>query len=175
MKLPGTLLSILMAVLAHHAIAQTKEDKFQVVSWLDGKWEGTLNFKIFREKDLRDEVQLTIEGVRDGDKAKLAYTYYKDGNIVREGDGEVLADDDESTFLFNDRWSIAGFDKTNQAYEIILISEGRDNKKRATLKRTIIISEDELIIRRDVKYKKSSHFFNRHVYSLKKVSQYSTY
>ncbi|MEM9858851.1 MAG: hypothetical protein AAF843_15940, partial [Bacteroidota bacterium] len=115
-------------------------------------------------------VDLQIDGKRKGDEVTLKYTYFNNGEIVREGSDKVVADDNTEKFNFNDTWDLSSFQKTGeQSFEFVLTTKGRDDNKKAIMRKTVNISNEELTIKRDIKYfKKNSEFFNRHIYSLKK-------
>lgn len=150
--------------------AQSYEDKLVVVKLLEGHWKGDLNYLNFQDDKTRGTVDLEIQGVRSDNEVELKYTYYNNGEVVREGKDKVVADRNESKFDFNDVWDLESFGETGGGtYKIVLVTKGKDNNKRAQMRKTISISDSRLIIKRDIKYlKQESDYFNRHIYSLEK-------
>lgn len=149
---------------------QSFEDKLQVVKLLEGEWSGTLSYLNFQDDKTRGTVDLDIIGTKTDNAVELKYTYFNNGQVVREGKDKVVADNNENKFDFNDSWDIESFEKLDdEGFEIVLITKGKDNGKRAYMKKIITISKSKLSIRRDIKYlKQDGDYFNRHVYSLTK-------
>ncbi|MEM8569001.1 MAG: hypothetical protein AAGF85_21255 [Bacteroidota bacterium] len=165
------LLLILIAFLALDSVyAQSYADKLEIVKLLEGNWEGNLNYLNFQDDQTWGTVELQITGKRDGDKVMLQYTYYNNGEVVREGSDKVVADNNTAKFNFNDTWDLDSFKKNaDSTYEFVLSTMGKDNNKKALMRKTVNISDTEFTIKRDIKYLKGdTEFFNRHIYSLKK-------
>ena len=150
--------------------AQSYEDKLEIVKLLEGNWEGNLSYLNFQDDETRGTVDLQISGKREGDAVTLQYTYYNNGEVVREGKDKVVADRNTAKFNFNDTWDLDSFKKTgDNSYEFVLSTKGKDNGKKALMRKTVSISDYALTIKRDIKYSKGdSQFFNRHIYSLEK-------
>ncbi len=164
------LILISLIVVPSYTQAQSYADKLEVVKLLEGGWEGNLTYLNFQDNQTRGTVDLQIDGKRKGNEVTLKYTYFNNGEIVREGSDKVVADDNTEKFNFNDTWDLSSFQKTGeQSFEFVLTTKGRDDNKKAIMRKTVNISNEELTIKRDIKYfKKDSEFFNRHIYSLKK-------
>lgn len=150
--------------------AQSYADKLEIVKLLDGNWEGNLSYLNFQDNETRGTVDLQITGRRNGDEVALQYTYFNNGEVVREGSDKVVADNNAKKFNFNDNWDLERFEKVGDGrYEFVLTTIGRDNKKKALMRKTVNISASEFTIKRDIKYLKGdAEFFNRHIYTLQK-------
>ncbi|MEM1407775.1 MAG: hypothetical protein AAGG59_13435 [Bacteroidota bacterium] len=165
------LLLILMVFLALGSVyAQSYADKLEIVKLLEGNWEGNLNYLNFQDDETRGTVDLQISGKRKGDAVTLQYTYFNNGEVVREGSDKVVADNNNAKFNFNDTWDLDSFKKNEDGtYEFVLSTRGKDNNKKALMRKTVNISASEFTIARDIKYLKGdAEFFNRHIYTLKK-------
>lgn len=167
-------IAIVMTLLTLTAFAQDEARKLtaEKMSFLEGAWTGTLDYLDYQDNQTRVELQVKAEFRKAGKKIKYQYIYTEpNGEEVKEK-GKIKVSKDGRTLQFGDEeYEVANFvlSPKQDRYRVILTREGKDGGKDAILRKSIFLSEDKLMLNKEVRLmEEKGDYFSRNRYFLKK-------
>jgi len=98
-------------------------------------------------------------------------TYDEGNGQYFEGSGECLVNDDGTMVMYNGiKWSVVNINENNDTTAIIMETKGKDNRKKATLRQTLEVTDKTFTLTEEVKYDSGGDYFvrNKHLFRKRK-------
>ncbi len=131
----------------------------------EGEWQGILTYLNYG--DDQTLVDLPVRMVATQKKDRLNFEYY-----YNEGDGRTEKRTgsfkvSKGKIYYNGKWDVSKSEIEDlQNWSLELVSEGKDNNKPASFKKTVEVSPTYIEVTKWVKYEGESDYFmrNKHVF-----------
>lgn len=138
---------------------------------LSGEWEGLFEFTSPEDNASKQVMPAKCESKYDG-KAWLYTVTYDEGNgEYFEGAGECLVNDDGTMMMYNGiKWNVTDIQQSGDSTTVFMETKGKDNRKKATLRQTLLVTETTFILTEEVKYDDAVDYFvrNKHLFRKRK-------
>ncbi len=132
---------------------------------LVGKWIGALEYLDYQDNTSRVSLPTELTVKEAGKKLKLQFAYLEpNGKIVR-GKNKVIIGDETIEWGGSD-WDIQSVEgePDEGGWKMVLLTEGEDDDRPATLRQTIIRKKNELTLLKEVRYGPDEPFTFRNTY-----------
>ena len=147
---------------------------------LDGRWSGTLEYKDYQDSSRRVTLPTTLDVTRSADSSYLTLRFtYDDGPGKTVVQTDRLALDASATTLAwgaekdtaRQRFAVRAMTgpPPSQPLRLVLESEGSDDDRPATIRKTIAVAPRLLRILKETRPAGSGEFGFRHRYELTRV------
>ncbi len=135
-----------------------------------GDWDGYLEYT---EGDNRTKMAMPAKCTTKLDGEIWIYeVHYDDGTGEVVGGGGEFKVNPEGTKLDNNGivWNILEVSQSGDSAKIVMETPGKDNRKKATLRRTLEVTSTTFSILEEAKYLKEGDYFerNKHLFRKKK-------
>jgi hypothetical protein len=134
---------------------------------LVGEWEGLMEYTSYEDNISKQVTPAKCESKTDG-KAWLYKVTYDEGNgQIFEGEGECLVSQDGSQMMYNGiKWDVKNVEESADTVRIMMETKGKDNKKKATLRQTMEVTDKTFTLTEEVKYDAGGDYFvrNKHLF-----------
>lgn len=135
-----------------------------------GEWEGLMEFTSPNDNASKQVTPAKCESKYDG-KAWLYTVTYDEGNgEYFQGSGECLVNDDGSMMMYNGiKWNVIDIKQASDTATIVMETKGKDDRKKATLRQTLEVTDRTFTLIEEVKYDSGGDFFvrNKHLFRKK--------
>ncbi len=164
----------LAAALVREAVA-LRPDPAAPFRRLAGDWTGTLTYTDYGDDATRVELGVRIQVAERRDSLdtpafELRYAYTEpDGRAVDGGRDLLVPGADPTRLTFGDTWDVVERDTTGSRLRLVLVRQGEDNDRPATIRETLIAEADAWTLRKEVRYAGTAAFFERHAYALRRA------
>lgn len=137
------------------------------LAFLAGKWKGALEYLDFQDNKTKRKIGTSLDATSAKGALQYRFTYTEPNGKEVQGDvTKVTLKDGGAKVRFNDEeWQVAkaALDAKAGKYEVVLTRKGTDNKKAATLRRTLSREKDKLTIRTEVELEKAKPFVRNEI------------
>lgn len=152
--------AILLLLLTH-----SQQISFDHLLVYEGEWEGTLTYLNYGDDKTLVDLPVRMVATQKKDRMNFEYFYNEGDGRTEKRTGSFRVKGDK--IYYNGKWELVDSqveDLENWALE--LKSEGKDNNRPASFKKTVEVSPKRIEVTKWVKYEGESDFFmrNRHVF-----------
>ena len=147
------------------------ELKQENLNALVGKWDGTLTYTNYGDDETRvtleTRMEATFEWKKERIKFKLFYT--EPNGEVKTGGQSLGLGKKSGTIFYNKTYEVVESEvKAEEKWSITIQKEGKDNNRNSTIRHIIELNDDELTIRKMVRYEGTEIFFERNIHSFQR-------
>jgi hypothetical protein len=136
-----------------------------------GEWDGFLEFTDFNDTKIKSSIPAKCTTAFDG-KVWSYEVQYDEGNGEIGGGGGELTVNPDGTKIDNNGiyWNVTEVVASGDSVRIRMETLGKDNRKKATLRRTLDVTSTTFSLLEEVKYQNTEVFFerNKHLFRKKK-------
>lgn len=131
------------------------------------EWEGLMEYTSYEDNTTKHVTPAKCESTFDG-KAWLYKVTYDEGNgQIFEGSGECIVSQDGSQVMYNGiKWNVVSIQESADTVRILMETKGKDNRKKASLRQTLEVTDRTFTLTEEVKYDSGGDYFvrNKHLF-----------
>ena len=132
-----------------------------------GQWEGELTYTDYSDDLSKSTLPCTMNIYWKGNKAKITTGFVEpNGKVLHDVSYLRLVKKGRVVKFNGVKYSVDSFNGANGQLQMVLIGAGRDNLRPATIRQTIALDQEKLLLTKEVKYDGESGFFVRNQYTL---------
>lgn len=167
------ILPILAGVFLIMAVAAPDHKKIilEQFSRTQGEWDGFMEYTDFSDNKSKFSMPAKCKTSFDG-KKWVYEVQYDEGNGEFVGGGGECTLNGDGTKLDNNGilWNITDVQQNGDTVRILMETNGKDNRKKATLRQTFDVTSKTFSITEEVKYLDQTNYFvrNKHLFRKKK-------
>jgi hypothetical protein len=167
-----TFISILLLFITASVTAQ---DNRQIIheqfTRLNGNWEGFMEYTDMYDNKTRYSMPAECQTHFNGKKWEYAVQYDEGGGEKSGGKGDCTVNDDGTKMNYDGIvWEVSSVKLQGDSATILLETIGKENRKKALLRRTIFVTVDFFSIMEEVNFTEEGTAFilrNKHVFRRK--------
>jgi hypothetical protein len=138
---------------------------------LNGNWEGFMEYTDMYDNKTRYSMPAECQTTFNGKKWEYAVQYDEGGGEKSGGKGECTISDDGSRMNYDGIiWNVTTVEHKGDSVTIVLQTSGKENRKKANLRRTIFVSSQHFWITEEVNFTEEGPAYilrNKHVFRRK--------
>lgn len=164
----NSIVFMLFIFLIGNLTGQTLQDHF---SQLEGEWSGTLTYTDFSDDLSTSTLICSMNAEWEKNKGIISIGFEEPNGKVYYDKAKIkIYDDDKSVKFDGVLYSIDEFtnDTSMDNWKLILTTIGKDNRRSALIKQSIVLEGERLSLIKEIKYDGTDEFFTRNIYNFKK-------
>jgi hypothetical protein len=155
--------------LTHLVQGQNNHDKIIAeFNRLTGEWEGAMEYTDERDDKTVFSMPAKCQNEFNGKKWRYAVQYDEGSGEMAGGKGECTINDDGTKMNYDGVvWDVTEITKTGDTTKIVIQTKGKENRQKAELRRTFVISSRNFSILEEVNFIEENKGYimrNKHVF-----------
>lgn len=153
-----------MHVMCTTIIGQSITDN---ISQIGGQWTGTLTYTDYSDDISQSTLECVMKIEWTGNKATLSFGFTEpNGKIVYDKNKLKVYANEKAVKYDGDKYFVDSFnvDSNTGDWGLVISTHGKDNRKPALIRQSIIFDSHTLTLLKEVRYEDSEAYFVRNKY-----------
>ncbi|OEK04110.1 hypothetical protein [Roseivirga misakiensis] len=129
----------------------------------NGEWEGSLTYLNYGDDETLVTLPMRVEAEHSEKGVEFKYFFTEPGGRIEKRTDRFRIKKDK--IYYNGYWELESTDiKSLDEWTLELVSEGKDNNRKASFRKIVKVSADEITIKKMVRYDGTDDYFMRNSY-----------
>ncbi len=158
---------LLLVVFANIGHAQITAEDFKKIN---GQWKGTLTYTDYSDDATKTTLKVSMDFNWLKKHGKITTTFLEPNGTEIQDKSKIKSKKKGTKIIYDgNSYLVKEFETQNNSdgWKLLLIGDGKDNGKNASIKQTFLFKKNQLSITKEISYNKSNYFI-RNIYAFEK-------
>lgn len=134
---------------------------------IEGEWEGTLTYLNYSDDKTLVTLPLELTAINAGKSIDLVMLFTEPGGRIEKRTDKIKLK--KNQIVFSGDWDLGNVTINSLTdWDVEMSMEGLDNHLKADFMQVMKVTENDVLIKKKVRYKSEPEFFIRNEYKLKR-------